>query len=863
MPSRQPGFVPPETLPDRNMPEHRAGTLGTFAGVFTPSILTILGIILFLRLGYVVGQAGLGQALVILCLANCISLITTVSLSAIATNMKVKGGGDYYLISRTLGMAFGGAIGLVLFIAQSVSIAFYCMGFGEVIAGMVSSGSVFSAQLIAATAVAGLFGFAWLGADWANRFQFVVMGILTGALISFAWGGVASWNPDLLVANWSKTATGPGFWVLFAIFFPAVTGFTQGVSMSGDLKDPGKSLPQGTFLAVGVSVLVYFSAAVLFSGALPGHVLRADYSAMKQVAVLEWLVTAGVIAATLSSAMASFLGAPRILQSLAGDRIFGLLRPFARGHGPANNPRRGVLLSGAIAMGTIALGNLNLVASVVSMFFLISYGLLNYATYYEAYSGSPSFRPRFRFYNKYVSLAGAFACLAAMLAIDLASGVVAISVLFSVYQYVSHMAGPSRWADSRRSHYLQRIRESLLAVAAEPDHPRDWRPNILAFSNDFHRRARLLKFSEWIEGGTGLTTAVRILEGQGIQMVRLRAEAEKELQKTIRQLKATAFPLVITAPTINVGISNLIQSFGVGPLRANTILVNWMEPKRSKRSVFEELFFGANLRAAFRWGCNILVLSADSDVWARLENTPAHQRRIDIWWWGGSSGTLMLILAHLVQRAADWEDAALRVIGVSDENNSDAFLDILNSTLDNARIPAELSVVTTPDLRTVAEHSADAGLVFFPMRLKGRQPADPFGHSLDELLDLLPVTVMVLAAEHIDLDAEPEDGEAAEIAAAMDDMADAQKRARAAENDAEAAALEAERLLDEFRRAVEDRSDPEAIDKIRTQMDRARNAAAKSARRAAKASAKSENAAKALEALGVPLQSTENAEPER
>ncbi|MCP4371326.1 MAG: amino acid permease, partial [Deltaproteobacteria bacterium] len=358
------------------------GTLGTFAGVFTPSILTILGIILFLRLGYVVGNAGLGLTLVILLLANGISVLTSVSLSAISTNLKVKGGGDYYLISRTLGLEFGGAIGIVVFLAQSVSIAFYCLGFGEALAALLPLNSSLLPQMIAASAVSFLFIFAWLGADWATKFQYVVMSILAAAILSFFIGGFVKWDTVRLIQNWSSPQTDLGFWVLFALFFPAVTGFTQGVSMSGDLKDPGKSLPRGTFMAVGVSIIVYILSSMIFAAALPADVMMSDYSAMNKVAFIDFFVTAGVIAATLSSAMASFLGAPRILQSLAGDRTFPFLAMFAKGSGPMGNPRRGVLLSVCIAYATIGFGRLNLIAPVVSMFFLLSYGLLNYATYF-------------------------------------------------------------------------------------------------------------------------------------------------------------------------------------------------------------------------------------------------------------------------------------------------------------------------------------------------------------------------------------------------------------------------------------------------------------------------------------------------
>ena len=158
--------------------------------------------------------------------------------------------------------------------------------------------------------------------------------------------GLAHWDGALLAQNWSAPTPQIGFWVLFALFFPAVTGFTQGVSMSGELKDPARSLPLGTLLAVGLSILVYLLAAVVFAGTLSQADLVRDYTAMDRVALVQPLILAGVFAATLSSAMASFMGAPRILQSLAADRLFSILLPFAEGAGPMNNPRRGVLLSG-------------------------------------------------------------------------------------------------------------------------------------------------------------------------------------------------------------------------------------------------------------------------------------------------------------------------------------------------------------------------------------------------------------------------------------------------------------------------------------------------------------------------------------
>jgi amino acid transporter len=828
------------------------GTLGTFGGVFTPSILTILGLILFLRLGYVVGNAGLGQALLILLLANGISVLTSVSLAAIATNLKVKGGGDYYLISRTLGHEFGGAIGIVVFLAQSVSIAFYCLGFGEALAPLFTTNLSILPQIIAVLAVSFLFIFAWLGADWATRFQYVVMAVLVAAIISFFIGGFLRWDNALLVQNWSLPQTSLGFWVLFAIFFPAVTGFTQGVSMSGDLQDPGKSLPRGTFIAVGVSLVIYILSSIIFAAALPADVMMSDYGAMKRVAVVSFLVTAGVIAATLSSAMASFLGAPRILQSLAADRIFPFLNSFAKGSGPTANPRRGVLLSAAIAYATVVWGQLNLIAPVVSMFFLISYGLLNYATYYEARSQSPSFRPRFRYFNKWLSLAGSLACLGVMLAIDFTAGIVAVAVLFGIFQYLRRTAGPSRWADSRRSYHLQLIRENLLASAIAPEHARDWRPQILAFSDNPQRRAQLLRFSAWIEGGSGLTTAVQIMEGKGLKMHKLREDAEALLQRDIQKNDAHAFPLVVTAPNLEIGIQTLIQAYGIGSLKANTILLNWLGRSPSKIPDLHDRKFGMNLRDAHHYGCNIVILDAKADKWSALEASDDQDRRIDVWWWGDATSRLMLLMAYLMTRNDTWSEAKIRLLAVADGKGADQTIERIAEMLEEVRIEAEPEIIKDVDSDTLAEYSAESSVVFLPFRIRANQVLDPFGNSMENSLFLLPVTAMVLAAEDVDLDAEPEEGKAGEMAETLDALEDERKQAQAAQKEAIEAGEEAEKA----RKKVSDlTTDPEGIDaeikaKAEKAAEEAEMQAVKMTRKAAKATAKAETAAREAEDSG-------------
>jgi amino acid transporter len=834
---------------------NQQGTLGTFSGVFTPSILTILGIILFLRLGYVVGNAGLGRALIVLVLANGISVLTSISLSAIATNIKVKGGGDYYLISRTLGPEFGGALGIVLFLAQSVSIGFYCIGFGEVLAQLfpLSHFGPHWPQVVAAGAVTFLFLLAWLGADWATRFQFVVMGILTAALISFFVGGIMRFDSANLVQNWQPPLDGPGFWVIFAIFFPAVTGFTQGISMSGDLKNPGKSLPLGTFLAVGISIVVYFLAAVLFSASLPQSVLSGDYTAMNRVAIFGFLITAGVIAATLSSAMASFLGAPRILQSLASDRIFPFLLPFAKGEGATNNPRRGVLLAGGIAIVTIGLGNLNVIAPIVSMFFLISYGLLNYATYYETRAASPFFRPRFKWYDGRLSLLGGLSCLGVMLAIDISAGLISVAVLFSIYQYLRRTAGPARWADGSRSYHLQRVRDHLLAAAAEPEHPRDWRPQLLLFSDRPERRAPLLTLAAWITGNTGLITVVQVIEERGAKAIKLQKETEKELQKETAAYELGAFPLVVSASNFELGVDMLVQAAGIGPLQTNTILFGWLSKETSRKPHIRKTLYDRRLKRIFKQGRNIIVLDAKEDRWQEMLSLPETERRIDVWWWDDATGRLMLLLAHLITRSKDWDDAKIRVLSAERKADAQGPVENLKTFLDDVRIDAEPVELETVDAATVEQQSGDASLVLMPFQIKSDRCLGPFGEPVENIINRLPSVAMVLAAEDIDLEAEPEEGKAAEMAAVLDQLADAEKKTQRAEKEVEKASRSLDEKLAQLSVIEKSETEPSKIKKMRNEVFDAEADVEKAVRKAAKAEAKTRNAAQEAADSGAKL----------
>jgi len=562
-----------------------------------------------------------------------------------------------------------------------------------------------------------------------------------------------------------------------------------------------------------------------------------------------------VLAATLSSALASLMGAPRILQALAQDRVMPLLQPFAHGVGPTKNPRRGLVLSAAIGLAIVVLGDLNAIASVVSMFFLASYTLVNYATFFEASTESPSFRPRFRWYDRRISLAGMILCVGAMLAIDPWSALAAIAVLAAIYRYLNRREIRARWADSRRAHDLQRVRGHLISAAKEEEHAKDWRPYVLAFSDDPERRARLLKFASWIEGGSGITTLVRVLQGEGSHMLQKREEALAALEKELKQLDSAAFPLVVTARTIEEAVPVLVQACGTGPIVANTVLVNWIEKESALVDQWTNTRYGRNLRTAFRLGSNLVILDADKAEWEALAEVPAKKRVIDIWWGAEATSHLMLLLAYLMTRSDDWDGATIRLLVPAEGGDSEKTLATLREMLDAARITAEPTVVEGKAGEALVEHSRDSSIVFLPLEIHGDRPVDPFGHEAKDIVKLLPVVVLTMAAQNVDLDAQPDEGKLAEEAAVRDRYDDAEKLATKAAKAAADADEAAEKALKAFTdAATSSDTEPEKLEKLRAALRSAQEEARQAARVAERALVGRDRAERAAKEAGVGIE---------
>ncbi len=759
------------------------GTLGTFGGVFTPSILTILGLVLFLRVPYVVGAVGLGQALLILLLSTLVSVLTSVSLAVVATNMRVGGGGEYYIISRTLGIEFGGAVGVVLYLAISVSIAFYAIGFAEAVVTAFDRDSTLLIQLVAAGLVVLMAAIAFIGADLATRLQYLVMVLLVVALVSFFFGSVGDFDGGQFTDNIGPPANQDvGFWEAFAIFFPAVTGFSQGVAMSGDLRTPSKSITTGTFAAVGLSTVVYLAVIVTLAGTTAASVLVEDTNTIiGDLSLAGWTMLVGVLAATVSSALASTLGSPRVLQRLGEDRVLPRLEHFAVGAGAANNPRRALGVSFVIALITIAVGDLNAIAPIISMFFLASYGIINYATYYEFRAGSTSFRPRFRWGDHRASLAGTIACVGAIIAINPLAGAVAALIFVGLYSFLRRREVPDRWIDSAGSHHYTRARQHLRSLAAEPEPARDWRPCALVFvPRDPHTRERMVKMASWLEGGSGFLTAVRLLEGSGPVRRRQADAVEDDLEREVQALVPGAFAKSLLVADPQIGVQTLVQAHGLGRVKTNMALFGVRDLRGTPD---ERAKYGQMLQNCVRFGANVAVLNVRRDAWERFEATPRSERTIALWWSDDQVGQLITLLAWLCTRDPSWAEAKITAYVPTDEEHD---TDRVRELLDAARISADVQAVEG-NPATLSEALSSATLALAPLRVRRGAAIGPFETPLGMLVEGLPLAVMVLATDEVSLNAEPDESDLAELARLSDQLDTAERKA--AELDAEAGRL--------------------------------------------------------------------------
>ncbi len=713
---------------------------GAFKGVFTPSILTILGVIMYLRFGWVVGHGGLLGAILVVLLAHTISITTGMSICSIATNRTVKVGGDYYMISRGLGLPIGGAIGLALFFALCLSMSLYLIGFAESFLGAFGmENSLFNRRLVGTLSCVALTAITFFSTSFALKIQYFVLAAIVLSLVSLFMGQAPTIPADDVPMWFGKSSE--SFEAVFAVFFPAVTGFTAGVAMSGDLKDPRRGIPRGTMAAILVGLAVYLAIPVFLSYKVDAETLRTDGMVWLKVARVPQLVVAGVFAATLSSALGSILGAPRYLQALSYDRV--VPRFMGKGYGPMNEPRVGTVLTFFVAEGGILVGELDLIARIITMFFLTSYGFLCLAAGIQRWSGVMSYRPDFRT-PVWVSMLGAVVCLAVMFKLDMVAMAGATVVMGLVFLVLKKRQFASSPKDTWRGFWSAVVQTGLMHLHRRAVDSKNWRPNLIVFGGDPEARQHLIYLSRWIVKQRGLSTYFHILEGD----VRLIFNKVRQLEPGLAETVGRIYPEMLTratvAPDVYNGILNAAQSYGLSGMTPNTVLMGWGE-ETDRPAEFTEL-----VRGLLALDHNLAFIQHDDG------RGFGKHRTLDIWWGGKErNSTLMLLIAYLLSTTDMWSRAKVRVnIIVDSPDVVQRSAVSLAHILGDARVPAEKNIIVRRPEQSVAdvmaETSADADLVIMGLREPFADEGERYVAHVNAFIERLGTVLMIRASSQFD-----------------------------------------------------------------------------------------------------------------
>nr|MDA3780668.1 amino acid permease [Bacteroidales bacterium] len=721
----------------------KAKKFGAFAGVFTPSILTILGVIMYMRLGWVVGEAGLIGALSIIVIAHVISISTGLSISSIATDKKIKTGGLYYMLSRSLGLPMGGAIGLSLVVGTALSISLYIVGFSESFIGVDAIRNFLGLgitindfRILGSVVLVVLVIIAFISTSLAIKTQFIVLAAIVLSLISVIVGFFV--NPGFAPEHVSLIPVRDGFPLeyVFAIYFPAVTGFTAGVAMSGDLKDPKKDIPKGTLFAVITGFVVYVLLAFSFAFFVNRDLLINDNNFLIQIAWFPPLVIAGIWGATLSSALGGILGAPRILQALSKDKIVPNI--LSKGYGENNEPRNALILIFLIAESGILIGNLNVIASLVSMFFLASYGFINISFSLESWA-STDFMPSFRI-PRFIGIIGFVASFIVMFKIDMLSMIFALILISVIYFFLRRRHYKNDFGDVWQSVWTSIIRKALKKLEVGEIEKRNWRPNIILFSGGTNARPHLIQLGKALLGKHGILSNFDLTEKKSAETL-----FPKSKQRITKHDYAEdgMFERKYDCRDIYEGIETISSTYGFAGVEPNTVLMGWgRQSKDPKR-------FAQMIETLNHLDHSILMVDYDEKVGF------GDKKLIDIWWRGaGNNGNLALALVRFLIMSDDWANAKVRLLVVNPENDDrDLLFERTTKVLNDFRIDAEIVIINNKIEKKsfyeiIRRESINSDLIFLGLPNIEKGNAIDLVRKTNELTKNIGTVILVKASSY-------------------------------------------------------------------------------------------------------------------
>nr|DBA22708.1 TPA: hypothetical protein GDO54_013719 [Pyxicephalus adspersus] len=645
---------------------------GWIKGVMIRCMLNIWGVILYLRLPWITAQAGIGLTWLIILMSVLVTSITGLSISAISTNGKVKSGGTYFLISRSLGPELGGSIGLIFAFANAVAVAMHTVGFAETVRDLlieynaVISDPVNDIRIIGVITVTVLLFISLAGMEWEAKAQIVFFFVIMVSFASYLVGtiippseekqakGFFSYQGSIflenMVPNW-RGETG-SFFGMFSIFFPSATGILAGANISGDLKDPAVAIPKGTLMAIFWTTISYLAISATIgscvlrdaSGILNDTIpmnetdceglscqfgwnftscaetescyygLSNHYQAMSMVSAFSPLITAGIFAATLSSALACLVSAPKVFQCLCKDRLYPIIGFFGKGYGKNNEPIRGYILAFIISIAFILIAELNTIAPIISNFFLCSYALINFSCFHASITNSPGWRPSFRYYNKWTSLFGAIVSVVIMFLLTWWAALIAVGIIVILLGYVTYKKPDVNWGSSVQAGAYNMALTYSVSLTGVQDHVKNFRPQCLVLTGPPNFRPALVDFASSVTKNTSLMICANVVtETDKVP------DSEGHL-RWLNTRKVRSFYSLIRESTLRIGAKSLMQVSGLGRLKPNTLVLGYKSNWQTVPGQCLEEYVGV-IHDAFdsQFGVCVLRLKDSLDVSDKMQ----------------------------------------------------------------------------------------------------------------------------------------------------------------------------------------------------------------------------------------------------
>jgi len=743
--------------------------------VFFTAISTILGAIMFLRFGFAVGQVGLLGTFAIILVGHAVTIPTAMAIAEIATNQKVEGGGEYYIISRSFGLVIGSTIGLALYMSQAISVAFYIMAFTEAfttgidwlttnlhLPGWVAwilrqKQTISIPALVLLTAI-----MLSKGADLGVKALYVVVATLAISMIAFFAGQTdyatthrldptaTIYNMEVPVDTTTYVATVPlstkdtltnreipvfrsqpaptapdrpafplGFFTVFAIIFPAFTGMTAGVGLSGDLRDPGRSIPLGTLAATLSGMVIYFFIAYkLAVSASPADLVDTSKLVMSDIAIQGWwLIPVGLAAATISSALGSIMVAPRTLQAIARDNIFptpAINRWLGGGKGKNDEPYNASVVTVLIALVFISLGAIDSVPEVISMFFMVTYGSLCLISFLNHFAADPSYRPRFRS-KWFISLFGAMACFGLMFFMNATYALFSVLLIVGLYFMIASFNPDKRSIAVIFQGVIFQFSRRLQVFLQKADKEKgNWRPSAVALSSDSFQRLGAFDLLRWIAQKYGFGTYVH--QTKGYLSRQTNQEAKDIKQRLIRMAETSASNIYVdtlVSPSYTSSIAQVIQMPGIAGTENNLLL---LEYSKNDLSDLDDIIDNFKL---------IRSVDFDIAILATSERGFGLKKQIHIWLTSRDfeNANLMILLAYILLGHKDWSGAEIKIFALYPEDSCDAERQHLYQLIEAGQLPISTQNIEViarkgglETKRVINEKSRDADLTILGFR---------------------------------------------------------------------------------------------------------------------------------------------------